>query len=838
MSREDEGGCKLTSVYKHKERKPKKPHYIPRPWGKPYNYKCFQCPFTCMEKSHLYNHMKYSLCKNSLSLLIESDWPYKKGNLLHPELHLLHATEALRHRSHQPDDGNSQARPAKPAPKGSLRDAGKVEAAMTTDASEDDLHPFQEDDEEEEEEEEEEGDAAMAKEMDQRQKKEEEQGQKRQGASVESDTGGTLLGLKNKRAKSYKDAEPDFIITDVYSLKNQVTKGKESTAVEAEIKARQCKSPTSYHGSKEALLEQWKQPSKEPRRVPQEVPPQSNRANGMPCYPPPPYSDYHEPQGLNLSLLGINYPVSPNLFSYLAPTLANSMTSHPHLTQLPFLASTAQLMHPHSAHFPPLQSQERSPFLPRFYYPLLFEHSFGGSEVKMATAKTEPQQPSSLSSGAPAHTKPPGEERKDDLHKIPTVTNCRFPWSAGLKEKPLPPDLKRKLSVEQEEDDKWSCDGSNANKASNSLHQRPPPVAYRNTVLGHKDGSSLSSRLQKSEITMAACVQRAGALEGSLKTKSLCRSGRDLPDDLTTTENPGNDQFNYQSSLQAATQPPTSKDHSWLAQHNPPQAKMASSEALASRIISAGQHECRRKPLQESSSNSGEVEAATLLIEDLSKTLEEYQAVEKTLSDLAKKDNPGQKELREQLVKIRRELRHIHQALEKASKPHEGPLDLSVKRSLNGQEKSQNSRKEACREHVPHHRPASPVEDCDDEDATFYSHDEDNQAIQMMIRMSRSESLRPSCDTPLGPAAKAETLPPDLRHVMEPYYSRTTKCEADSSVLLSTDGRSVQTVQCAQQHTAPEEGPLGARTSQREQSCGGSSVETEILCLHNPLNRD
>ncbi|CAM9394216.1 unnamed protein product [Lampetra planeri] len=47
---------------------PKKPHYIPRPCGKPYNYKCFQCPFTCMAKSHLYNHMKYSLCKYSVSV--------------------------------------------------------------------------------------------------------------------------------------------------------------------------------------------------------------------------------------------------------------------------------------------------------------------------------------------------------------------------------------------------------------------------------------------------------------------------------------------------------------------------------------------------------------------------------------------------------------------------------------------------------------------------------------------------------------------------------------------------------------------------------------------------
>ncbi|XP_054551434.1 proline-rich protein 35-like [Talpa occidentalis] len=60
-------------------RKPKKPHYIPRPWGKPYNYKCFQCPFTCLEKSHLYNHMKYSLCKDSLSLLLHApDWACRR----------------------------------------------------------------------------------------------------------------------------------------------------------------------------------------------------------------------------------------------------------------------------------------------------------------------------------------------------------------------------------------------------------------------------------------------------------------------------------------------------------------------------------------------------------------------------------------------------------------------------------------------------------------------------------------------------------------------------------------------------------------------------------------
>ncbi|KTG44415.1 hypothetical protein cypCar_00011448 [Cyprinus carpio] len=51
-----------------KERKPKKPHYIPRPPGKPFRYQCFQCPFTCNQKSHLFNHMKHNLCPVSTSI--------------------------------------------------------------------------------------------------------------------------------------------------------------------------------------------------------------------------------------------------------------------------------------------------------------------------------------------------------------------------------------------------------------------------------------------------------------------------------------------------------------------------------------------------------------------------------------------------------------------------------------------------------------------------------------------------------------------------------------------------------------------------------------------------
>uniref|UniRef100_A0A8C0B0P2 Proline rich 35 n=1 Tax=Buteo japonicus TaxID=224669 RepID=A0A8C0B0P2_9AVES len=465
----DDVGCKLTSVYKHKERKPKKPHYIPRPWGKPYNYKCFQCPFTCMEKSHLYNHMKYSLCKNSLSLLIESDWPYKKGNLRRP----------------------ATPRPCREGQLGSSRPPS-----------------------------------------------------------------GTAMRTK-----------PDFIITDVFSLKNHVMKSREMASPDLEAKPKHCKVPKKCLASSGILMEQWKLVANGQRRNTSEVSPPCTDSNIIPCYPPPAYSDYHEPQGLNLSLLGINYPLNPSVFSYLSPTMANSATTHPHLAQLPFLASTAQLMHPHASHFQPLQSPERSAFLPRFYYPLLFEHTFSSTESKMSSSKPEAQQLVGSVMPTPPQAKPPSEPTKPGLLKVP-VLKTSFPWSKGVREEPTS-ELSHPAMLGQEEEEKWLI-----------------------------------------------------FLSLSLLIVST-------------------------SSLQWF------KGQPWPHPQGP--------GPLARR----GPH----RP------------ATTVLIGDLSKTLEEYQEVEKQLSDLAKEDTPGQKELRDQLVKIRRELYHIHQALEKATKPHEGPLDLSVKRS-------------------------------------------------------------------------------------------------------------------------------------------------------------
>uniref|UniRef100_A0A8D2L3V5 Proline rich 35 n=1 Tax=Varanus komodoensis TaxID=61221 RepID=A0A8D2L3V5_VARKO len=641
MSKE-EMACKLAPVYKHKERKPKKPHYIPRPWGKPYNYKCFQCPFTCMEKSHLYNHMKYSLCKNSLSLLIESDWPYKKGNLLHPELRLLQGTESSR----------AQGRQEEP--------------------------------------------------------------------------------------ESKDPAGPDFVITDVFSLKKHIVKGKEPNSLELEAKPKHCKVPKRFSGGGSGvLMEQWKLVANGQRRSASEVTPPCLEGNVIPCYPPPAYGEFHEPQSLNLSLLGINYPLNPNLFSYLSPSVANNTVPHSHLAQLPFLASTAQLMHPHSAHFQPLQNPERSTFLPRFYYPLLFEHSFSSTESKMATVKPEAQQPP-----VPA-----------GLLKVP-VLKTGLPWMKGFREE-VPPEQSLK---------------------------------------------TLSGRSVRFQLPSApSSMLHTCPLEDQEKTGSL---------DILS---PGISAADHHRFVKPSKEQPITI--------------------------------CPRDP-----------EVTTVLIGDLSKTLEEYQEVERKLSDLAKEDATAQKQLRDQLVKIRQELFHIHQALEKATKPNEGPLDLSVKRSSkcleNGPQDTKEPKAPAKCEKVQGKDPGSihrclagavageTIKQGEVSDCLLKT---DSKTIDLLIKMSHSENLRASTasEAHLGAVIKAEVLPLnvplELRNVMDPYYSRTTKCEADSSVLLCTDGRS----NASQGPPLPmtEDVPLGCRAIPRSLSCGLLS-ETEGVCIHSPMNAD
>ncbi|KYO32415.1 proline-rich protein 35 [Alligator mississippiensis] len=830
----DEVSCKLTSVYKHKERKPKKPHYIPRPWGKPYNYKCFQCPFTCMEKSHLYNHMKYSLCKNSLSLLIESDWPYKKGNLLHPELRLLQATETSRLRGRRDEQeacdssaaAGVMANPKQAADGDDEGDKPAPEAeVLPSEGINEEASHFQE---------EEEDMTGLLRELDSAEKK--EKAKEEAGDPSEPEVNTLVFGFKNKRDKPCKEVEPDFIITDVFSLKNHMMKGKETPSPDLEAKPKHCKVPKKCLGSSGILMEQWKLVANGQRRGTNDVSPPRTEGNIIPCYPPPAYGDYHEPHGLNLSLLGINYPLNPSLFSYLGPTMTNSATAHPHLTQLPFLASTAQLMHPHSTHFQPLQHPERSAFLPRFYYPLLFEHTFSSTESKTAAGKPEAQQPAGSAMPAPPQPQTASEPQKAGLLKVP-VLKTNFPWAKGVRE---------------EEEEKWLPQEKESNPALgiNSLRKKPAPDVYQNLV-GIKDGVFLPNSIRKAELPVVTCLENAGAPVSSLKRKFI-GSGLDFmpPDTLI----PG--KLGYHSSTLRMTpaQLPKSLDRWHMEFHTCPteeQVKTSGPEVVSPAITPSDHTPCKQSKVQETSASTTDPEATTLLIGDLSKTLEEYQEVEKKLSDLAKEDTPGQKHLREQLVKIRRELYHIHQALEKATKPHEGPLDLSVKRSSEGLEKGHQAKKDAYNLSIGGEKLQSKdqgaINKCvaagepgDGDGMPSCLLEAENKTIDLLIKMSRSENLRASStEAHLGAVIKAEVLPLnvplELRHVMEPYYSRTTKCEADSSVLLCSDGRSSTTQ--GPQLPVTEDGPLSCRAMQRSLSCGLPN-DTDAVCIHSPLNPD
>lgn len=377
MSKDD--ACKVTSASKHKERKPKKPHYIPRPWGKPYNYKCFQCPFTCMEKSHLYNHMKYSLCKNSLSLLIESDWPYKKGNILHPE----------------------QLRPFQHAH--SLQATGKEVLEQVTGTEER-----------------------------QRQRRAvEEEGQEREGQRVEDreeagrGEGGQVAGLTKESpsisggdpaectVRKPKQPESELLMADMLSLEDQLLRAR-SVEVEAQLKhSKLSKTCLTTPGR---LSEQWRLFASSHTKAKAEGT-QPRVSTSIPCYPPPPnLVDYQDHTGLNLSMLGVGYPISPSLFSYMnsaLPTAAAGIAAQTHaqLAQLPFLASAAQLMHPASG-----THADRALIPPRLYYPFMCEHAFGPASSQGDTSKVLKMSPNALEANPLS-----GFQPKVNLWKVPAL---------------------------------------------------------------------------------------------------------------------------------------------------------------------------------------------------------------------------------------------------------------------------------------------------------------------------------------------------------------------------------------------------------------------------------
>ncbi|XP_030626007.1 proline-rich protein 35 [Chanos chanos] len=618
MSKE-EATCKSGSgSYKHKERKPKKPHYIPRPWGKPYNYKCFQCPFTCMEKSHLYNHMKYSLCKNSLSLLIESDWPYKKGNLLHPDRqhHL---------RLQQGSAGSS-------SPTGERSEQAAEEPVRPDQNPEIQIS---------------------------------EEGEDGEGGAAQSDAADDEAAANEvpgperacpRAARSQAKQEADLVMADAFSLEEQLLRAR---SVEMEAKLRR------YKLSKTALLSE----------------------HSLPCYPPPGPPDPPETNPLNLSLLGVGYPLAPGLFSYLNPALN---PTHTPVGSLPFLtsATAAQLTHTHA---------DRAVVPPRLYYPFLCEHAFGTSAETAAKAVKPPSVNQDSAASPYAHTL--------SLWRVPPLRHNSGQASLAT----------------------WVS----------TTHPSPEP-AYRAEEASQTGPPGREAGVKRWTETSEGPAGKRAALGFSLdflkNIHTIAPSGRPISDSSSLSN----------SSTQRTRE----------------------------------QTEEREK------------DAAGFLLQDLTTAIHEYQSAERQAATLREKERlSDQHHLWAHLGKIRSELSQIQQALLKTTRHTEGPLDLSFKKDTaaaatkpgDGTEQGIVGETKEAKDYV---NSEMEEEEEEEEEETGDEREVENEGIDMKERRKRSLDALIKLSHASVPMVKSEVLSAQ-------WLGRTTKCEADSSVLLGPDARTV-----------------------------------------------
>lgn len=228
---------------------------------------------------------------------------------------------------------------------------------------------------------------------------------------------------------------------------------------------------------------------------------------------------------------------------------------------------------------------------------------------------------------------------------------------------------------------------------------------------------------------------------------------------------------------------------------------------------------CGRPNSQDSAAarTIGASESVAALLGDLSKALQEYHEAERKISHLEKEDLPAQRHLWEHLNKIRSELSHIHQALERTAQQSDGPLDLSVKRdsteSIGDQSRREDGgvKENATETEEEDEELIERREDEEDESARKViraSLESRKQSLDMLIKMSQASVVNTEVLSPGGLGLRpspAEAL----------WASRTTKCEADSSVLLCPDGRSVVFTDISSSAKPPKRPPKRPPSIQR-----------------------
>ncbi|XP_016417942.1 uncharacterized protein LOC107747845 [Sinocyclocheilus rhinocerous] len=204
--------------------------------------------------------------------------------------------------------------------------------------------------------------------------------------------------------------------------------------------------------------------------------------------------------------------------------------------------------------------------------------------------------------------------------------------------------------------------------------------------------------------------------------------------------------------------------------HNSPRSDVSSPPHMSEQL------EARQRGMER------DADPAAVLLQDFSTLLQEYQNTEQRAASL-----PEQCHLWAHLGKIRSELSHIQQALERTTRSNEGPLDLSIKKDTVGITnvagdvlgETKDTGDENCSE----------TEDEEEEEDDKYGGDAVERGSGVKERQKCSLDVLMKLNPSQLPVVKTEVLSDGglaIRHGTAEalWHSRTTKCEADSSVLL------------------------------------------------------
>jgi len=166
------------------------------------------------------------------------------------------------------------------------------------------------------------------------------------------------------------------------------------------------------------------------------------------------------------------------------------------------------------------------------------------------------------------------------------------------------------------------------------------------------------------------------------------------------------------------------------------------------------------------------VDPAAALLQDFSTLLQQYQNTEQRVTSL-----PEQCHLWAHLGKIRSELSHIQQALERTARTNEGPLDLSLKKKTGGipNRDTKDTGDENCSESEEEEEEEEDKDDRDTEERGSGFKERQKCSLDALMKLNPLVKTEVLSDGGMAiRAGTAEAL----------WHGRTTKCEADSSVLL------------------------------------------------------